>query len=398
MNGTKIFRIRLFPIFFKKSTVNFGVRKSLSINGILTEVVWFLMKAVILHGGFGTKLRPLTHTGPKQLIPVANKPISQYVLEDLRNSRISEIAMIIGGVNSERVKEHYQDGAKFDVKIQYIQQDEPKGIAHAVNLCKEYIKDNPFIVYLGDNLLKGGIKNYAEAFKRLNYDAMILLCQVKNPQRFGVAKFDKNGKLAQLTEKPKEPPSNYALTGIYFFKPVIFDMIKQLKPSWRGELEITEAIQLLLEKGYKVGYEIVQGWWKDTGTPEDILEANRLVLDEMKPEAKGKIENVASIQGRVSIGEKTTIKENALIRGPAIIGENTTIEGGVYIGPYTSIGNNCTIKGGEIENSIIMDNCLIDIKERITDSLIAAHSKITLNNVTPHGKKFIIGERTCIEL
>ena len=356
------------------------------------------MKGVILHGGFGTKLRPLTHTGPKQLIPVANKPISQYVLEDLRNSGITEIAIIIGGINSEKVKEHYQDGAKFVVKIQYIQQDEPKGIAHAVNLCKEYINDDPFIVYLGDNLLKGGIKNHTEAFKKSNYDAMILLCQVKNPQRFGVAKFDKNGKLTQLIEKPKEPPSNYALTGIYFFKPVIFDMIKQLKPSWRGELEITDAIQMLLEKGYNVGYQTVQDWWKDTGTPEDLLEANRLILDELKPEIKGKTENDTSIQGRVAIGQNSIVKEKALIRGPTIIGENTTIESNVYIGPYTSIGNNCTIEKGEIENSIIMDNCTININDRITDSIIAPYSKITSNTNTPHGKKFILGERTHIEL
>ena len=356
------------------------------------------MKGVILHGGYGTKLRPLTHTGPKQLIPVANKPISQYVLEDLRNSSIREIAIVLGGIHPEKVKEHYGNGQKLGVKTQYIRQDEPKGIAHAVSLCEEYVNNEPFIVYLGDNLIKGGIKHFVRKFEKSTYDTMILLCKVKKPQQFGVAKFDENGKLIQLIEKPKEPPSNYALTGIYFFKPVIFKMIKQLKPSWRGELEITEAIQLLLENGYNVGYEIVQDWWKDTGTPEDILEANRLVLDELKLEIKGKIKNDSSIQGRVTIGKNTTIKENALIRGPTIIGENTTIEPNVYIGPYTSIGNNCAIKRGEIENSIIMDNCTININDRITDSLIAPYSKITSNNNTPHGKKFVIGERTYIEL
>jgi glucose-1-phosphate thymidylyltransferase len=356
------------------------------------------MKGVVLHGGFGTKLRPLTHTGPKQLIPVANKPVSQYVVEDLRNSGVIEIALILGGVNSEKVKEYYQNGAKFDVKIQYLQQDEPKGIAHAVGLCREYVGNSPFVVYLGDNLLKGGIKNHAEVFKKSNYDAMVLLCKVKNPQRFGVAKFDKNGKLTQLIEKPKEPPSNYALTGIYFFKPIIFDVIKQLKPSWRGELEITDAIQKLLEKGHNVGYETVQDWWKDTGTPEDLLEANRLVLDELKPEIKAKPENYSSIQGRVTIGNNSTIREKSIIRGPSIIGENTTIAPNVYVGPYTSIGNNCTIKMGEIENSIIMDNCTININERIIDSIIAPYSKITSNTDTPHGKKFILGERTYIEL
>lgn len=228
---------------------------------------------------------------------------------------------------------------------------------------------------------------------------MVLLCKVKNPQRFGVAKFDQNGKLLHLIEKPKQPPSNYALTGIYFFKPIIFEMLKKLKPSWRGELEITEAIQLLLKKGCNVGYQIVRDWWKDTGTPEDILEANRLVLDELKPEIKGKNENDSSIQGRVTIGKNSIIKEKALIRGPAIIGENTTIEPNVYVGPYTSIGNNCTIKRGEIENSIIMGHCLIDVDERIIDSLIAPHSKIlSSGDNTPSGKRFILGERSHVEL
>jgi glucose-1-phosphate thymidylyltransferase len=227
---------------------------------------------------------------------------------------------------------------------------------------------------------------------------LVLLSQVENPQRFGVAEIDKKGKLIKLVEKPKEPPSNYALTGIYFFQPVIFKMIEKLKPSARGELEITDAIQLLLEHRHNVGYQIVQGWWKDTGTPEDILEANRLVLDELKPETQGRIENHASVQGRVATAKGSTIKQCALVRGPVVIGQNTTIEPNVYIGPYTSIGNDCTIKKGEIENSIIMDNCTIDVEERITESIIGPHSEITTNKTKPHGKKFILGERTCIEL
>jgi len=357
------------------------------------------MKGIILHGGYGTRLRPLTHTGPKQLIPVANKPISQYVLENLLEAGVMEIAIVLGDIYPEKVKEYYGDGTAFGAKISYIYQGEPRGIAHAIGLCKEYIGDEPSVVYLGDNLLKGGIKDYAESFKTSNHEAMILLCEVENPQRFGVAKLNKKGKLTGLVEKPKQPPSNYALTGIYFLKPIIFEMIEKLKPSWRGELEITEAIQLLIENGYNVGYQFVKGWWKDTGAPEDILEANRLVLDELKPEIKGTIEDNSSIQGRVSIGENTLIKQGALIRGPAIIGENSTIENDVYIGPYTSIGNNATIKRGEIENSIIMDDCLIDVNERITDSLIAPHSKIISSDSNkPHGRRFILGERSHVEL
>jgi glucose-1-phosphate thymidylyltransferase len=357
------------------------------------------MKGIILHGGYGTRLRPLTHTGPKQLIPVANKPISQHALEDLVEAEIKEIAIVLGNTYPEKVKEYYGDGSKYGAKITYINQGEPKGIAHAIGLCEQYIKNESFIVYLGDNLIKGGIKDFAETFKTSNHDAMILLCEVETPQRFGVAKFDEKRKLTALVEKPKQPPSNYALTGIYFFKPIILEMIRKLKPSWRGELEITEAIQLLLENGYDVGYQIVKGWWKDTGAPEDILEANRLILDEIKPEIRSKIENPAAIQGRVSIGENTTIKQGAIIRGPTIIGNNTTIENDVYIGPYTSIGNNTTIKRGEIENSIIMDTCHIDIDDRITDSLIGPNSTITSNrNNKPKARRFLIGEQSQITL
>jgi len=357
------------------------------------------LRGVILHGGAGTRLRPLTHTGPKQLIPVANKPISQYVLEDMLESDIKEITIVLGNTYPEKVREHYGDGNRFNAKITYMHQGEPKGIAHAVNLCRKLMEDSSFVVYLGDNVLKGGIKKFVDLFSNSSFDAMILLCEVKEPQRFGVAEFDENNRLIRLIEKPKIPPSNYALTGIYFFKPLIFEMIKELKPSWRGELEITDAIQLLLSKGYNVGYDFVTGWWKDTGTPEDILEANRLILDDLKPEVKGKVEDDSSVQGRVSIGKDSVIKKGSLVRGPAIIGVSTTIEKGVYIGPYTSIGNHITIRRGEIENSIIMDNCIIDVEERIVDSLISPDSKITSNDKNkPKGRRFILGEKSQVEL
>lgn len=357
------------------------------------------MKGIILHGGYGTRLRPLTHTGPKQLIPVANKPISQHVLEDLVKAGVKETVIVLGDICPEKVKEYYGDGSTFGAKLSYIYQGQPKGIAQAIGLCREYVDDGPFIVYLGDNLLNGDIRNFAKSFKTSNCDAMILLSEVRNPKHFGVAKFDEKGKLTGLVEKPKQPPSKYALTGIYFFKPIIFEMINQLKPSRRGELEITEAIQLLLENRYKVSYRVVKGWWKDTGTPEDILEANRLLLDELKPQRKGTIENSNSTQGRVSIGENSIIKQGALIRGPTIIGENTVIEANVYIGPYTSVGNSVKISRGEIENSVIMDNCLIDVNERIIDSLIAPYSKIvSTGNNKPRGIRFILGERSQVEL
>jgi len=365
----------------------------LKVNGDTT------MKGVILHGGAGTRLRPLTQTGPKQLIPIANKPISQYVLEDLMNSGILDIAIILGNTYPEKVKEYYGNGSSFNTKLTYIFQGEPEGIAHAIGLCKEYVAEESFVAYLGDNLLKGGIQKNVQHFEKSDRDAMILLCKVKEPQRFGVAEFDENNKLIRLVEKPKVPPSNYVLTGIYLFTPVIFDMIEKLKPSWRGELEITEAIQLLLNEGYNVGYDFVRGWWKDTGMPEDILEANRLVLDGIRPEIKGEVEDEKSIQGRVSIDENTIIEKGAVVRGPAIIGSNVTIKSNVYVGPYTSIASNVAFKRGEIENSIVMDNCIIDVDERIVDSLIGPYTKISSNNENrPKGRKFILGERSCLEL
>jgi len=322
-----------------------------------------------------------------------------YVLEDLKNSGVKDIAIILGDIYPEKVKEYYGDGGKFGVNLTYIHQGEPKGIAHAVSLCEKYVEDQDFIVYLGDNLLKGGIRKFVKKFAASNYDVMILLCEVEKPQLFGVAKFDENKKLVGLVEKPKIPPSPYALTGIYFFRSVIFDMIRKLKPSWRGELEITEAIHLLLVNGYNVGYHVVSGWWKDTGTPEDILEANRLVLDELEAEIKGDVKNQSSIQGRVTIGSNSVVKSAALVRGPVIIGENSVIEGKVYIGPYTSIGNNVTIKRGEIENSIVMDGCFIDVNERITASIIGPYTEITSDAESkPRGRRFILGEASKIVL
>lgn len=355
------------------------------------------MKGVILHGGHGTRLRPLTHTGPKQLIPVANKPISQYVLEDLKTAGVKEVAFIVGGIMPDKVKDYYGDGTKFAVRAKYVEQDKPGGIAHAVGLTEDFVGKSSFIVYLGDNLLKGGISRIAKEFEQDKYDAMVLLTKVDHPQQFGVAEFDKQGKLVMLVEKPKEPPSNYALTGIYFLTPLIFKMIRKLKPSWRGELEITEALQLMLQEGHNVGYRIVEGWWKDTGTVEDILEANILVLDEMEPKVEANVDGIC-LQGRVSVGKNAEIKEGAIIRGPTIIGENARIDSGVYIGPYTSVGKNTHFKKGEIENSIIMENCIIEINTKIIDSIIGAGTEITTNQKGPKGHKLIVGENSRITL
>jgi len=353
------------------------------------------LKGIILHGGHGTRLRPLTHTGPKQLIPIANKPISQYVLESLHDAGISDIAIVLGNIFPEKAKEYYGDGSRFGVRITYIYQGEPLGIAHAIGLCKDFVGSARFVVHLGDDLIRGGMQSFVEKFENSDYDGMVLLCKVDNPQRFGIAHFNEKGKLVKLIEKPKKPPSNYALAGVYFLTPFIFSIIGNLKPSWRGELEITEALQGLLDHGKKLHYRFIDGWWKDTGTPEDVLESNRLILDGLKPEIKGKIEDSTSIQGRVSVGENSVVKRDAVVRGPVVIGNNSIIDEKAYIGPYTSIGNNVIIKSGEIENSIVMDNCYVEVEGRIIESLIGPYSTIVSNSEgKPKGYRFIIGERS----
>lgn len=357
------------------------------------------MKGVILHGGKGTRLRPLTHTGPKQLIPIANKPMSQYALEDLKDAGITDIAIVLGDIAPEKVVEYYGDGSKFDVKITHIPQGEPRGIAHAVGLAREFVGADSFVVYLGDNLIKGGIRDSVERFTDSKAAAHIALCHVKNPEAFGVAEIDKNGKVVRLTEKPKDPPSDLALVGIYMFRPKIFDAIDGLKPSWRGEFEITDALQRLLDMGFEVSSHVVSGWWKDTGLPEDILEANHLVLSDLKSYNKGKLEDGVTATGKIAIAEGTVIKSKSVLRGPLIIGADCEIGPATYVGPYTSIGDKVTIKGGEVENSIILNDATIECNKRIVDSLVGRGSRIVSNDVDlPKGYRLIIGENTFVSI
>ena len=311
------------------------------------------MKGIILHGGHGTRLRPLTHTGPKQLLPIANKPMSEYCLDAIRDCGISDIAIIIGGTGSNKVKEYYGDGSKFNVRITYIEQESPKGIAHAINLCKEFIGDEKFLVFLGDNIIQKSINNIARKFESSDNDALILLCEVENPERFGIADV-KDNKITKIMEKPKDPPTNFAVTGIYFLTPKIFDIFARLKPSWRNELEITDALQILLEEKNKIAFEMITDYWKDTGTPQDIIHANMVILKKMTPYFKGKKANDVIIKGNVMVGDETIIGSGVEIEGPAIIGNNCVIDADSRIGPNTSIGNNSKIRKCNIENSIIM--------------------------------------------
>lgn len=354
------------------------------------------MKGIILHGGHGTRLRPLTHTGPKQLLPIANKPMSQYALDDLKKAGVKDIAIIIGDVYPEKVKEYYGDGSKFGVNITYVYQDKPKGISHAIRLCKDFIGSEKFIVYLGDNVLRKNLIDYTKKFSSSNSDAMILLCEVDEPQRFGIAELD-GTKIKKIMEKPKDPPSNLAVIGIYFLTPKIFDIIDKLKPSWRGELEITEALQLLMDDGYSIEYDTVTGWWKDTGTPEDIIHANKLVLDSIGTENQFLIDDDSTINNGIVIGKNTEISRDSFVTGPIIIGKNCKIGPAVRIGPYVSVGDNCILKNCNIENSIIMDDCKISAKTDLSDSIIAHASEIE-DHITPKKQQFLIGERSHLRI
>jgi glucose-1-phosphate thymidylyltransferase len=355
------------------------------------------MKGVILHGGHGTRLRPLTHTGPKQLLPIANKPMSEYCLESLKSAGVSEIAIIVGGTAYHKVQEHYGDGTKFGVRITYVHQDAPKGISHAIKLCQDFIKNEKFIVFLGDNILRKKITDFAQEFEKSDSDATVLLCEVDNPTQFGIADINSDGSIKKIMEKPKNPPTNLAVTGIYFLTPKIFEIIDRLKPSWRGELEITDALQMLLEEGNKITYHKVTDYWKDTGTPNDIIHANKVILDNMEPYFYGKKEEGCLVEGKVMIGKNSLIKSGATVRGPVIIGDDCIINSNTIIGPNTSIGNNTVLSGCSIENSIVMAGCKIDSKTRIKDSIIAYNSEIVSNN-SEEGKVFLLGEGTRIFL
>ena len=352
------------------------------------------MKGIILHGGHGTRLRPLTHTGPKQLLPIANKPMSQYCVESLNDAGITEIAIIIGGVGSDKVKEFYGDGGNFGVKFTYFQQDYPKGISHAINLCKEFIGNEKFVVFLGDNIIQKSIKEYVNEFKKSDSTASLLLCEVSNPSSFGIAELNDN-EIVKIVEKPKEPKSNLAVTGIYFLTPLIFEIIKNLKPSWRNELEITDALDQMLEKNYKIIYHMITDYWKDTGTPDDVLHANKEILDKMKGDFRGQKIGTPSVSIDATIGKGSIIKGDSKISESVIIGENCIIDN-AHIGPHSSIGDNSTVNLSKIENSIIMENCKIEGKISITDSIIAKNSNI--NSKNNEKKIFLLGEGTKITL
>jgi glucose-1-phosphate thymidylyltransferase len=351
------------------------------------------VKGLILSGGKGTRLRPLTFTRAKQLVPVANKPVLFYGIEAIVEAGIKEIGIIVGDTKDE-IREAVGDGSHWNAKVTYIEQDAPLGLAHAVLTAEKYLQNDPFVMYLGDNLILNGIKSLVDEFRKGNANSQILLAKVPNPQQFGVAELV-NGKVVKLVEKPKEPKSDLALVGVYMFDRTIFDAARRIQPSWRNELEITDAIQNLIDSGYKVNPHIVQGWWKDTGKLEDMLEANRMVLDRIEHHLDGYIDSNSQIFHKVIISKGAQVIRST-IRGPAIIGENTQIIDS-YIGPFTSIQHNSVIRHAEIEHSIILEKALIEeIDGRIEDSLVGRFVQVIKSSLKPKAYRLVLGDQSVV--
>ncbi len=354
------------------------------------------MKALVLSGGEGTRLRPITYSFAKQLIPVANKPILFYVLEDIANAGIKEVGIIVGETR-EAIKEAVKDGNQWGLNVTYILQKEPLGLAHAVKIAENFICDEPFVMYLGDNILRSGIKNFVNEYGNSNEDFVILLNEVEHPEQFGVAVLDEKGRVEKLVEKPGHFISNKALVGIYILNHKIFQAVKAISPSWRGELEITDAIQYVIDNNGEVEAFLIDDWWKDTGKKGDVLEANRLILDNLNGIIKGICDSRSKISGRVNIAKNTFIK-NSVIEGPVIIAEDCLIEDS-YLGPYTSIGAGVQIINSEVEQSIVMENTFIsNIAGRIGNSLIGREVRINNRQERPDIHELLLGDQSRIEI
>lgn len=352
------------------------------------------MKGLILSGGKGTRLRPLTYTSAKQLVPVANKPVLFFGIESIVAAGITDIGIIVGDT-AEEIRAAVGDGSQFGAKVTYIQQDAPRGLAHAVMIAEDFLRQDSFVMYLGDNLIAGGITSLVEEYKSLGCNAQILLAEVANPQQFGVAELhDDGGRVKKLVEKPKEPKSNLALVGVYMFDSKIFESVHRIKPSARGELEITDAIQDLIDRGLEVHPHKVRGWWKDTGKLEDMLEANRIVLETLDvSRSASHVGEGSTIEGRVSMGEGVEIIDS-LVRGPVVLGAGTRLEN-AFVGPYTSIGDGCTLSRCEIENSIVLSGSEVsDIPMRIDGSLVGRNVRIKKTDFKPKALRFMLGDNS----
>jgi glucose-1-phosphate thymidylyltransferase len=353
------------------------------------------LRGLILSGGAGTRLRPITHTSAKQLVPVANKPVLFYGIEALVAAGIKEIGIIIAPETGDEIRAAVGDGSAFGARITYIQQPEPKGLAHALLTAEEYLEDGPFVMYLGDNLLRDGITDLVERFRSDEPDALILLTRVPDPWHYGVAELD-GGTVVRLVEKPKDPPSDMALVGVYMFGSRIFDAAKAIEPSGRGELEITDAIQWLITTGHRVRTELLTGWWIDTGKLTPLLEANRLLLEKIHTRIDGTVDGESSLDGRVVVAEGAEIV-NSTIRGPVAIGRDTRIVDS-FVGPFTAIGNGCEVVHSEIEHSVVMDGSKILQIPRLEDSLIGREALVERTSRRPRALRLMIGDHCQIDV
>ena len=353
------------------------------------------MKGLILSGGKGTRLRPLTHTAAKQLVPVANKPILFYVIENLARAGVMDLGLIISPETGDSVRQAVGDGSPWGVKITYLLQEAPGGLAHAVQTAQTFLMDSPFVMYLGDNLIGRGIEPFLQRFRQESLEALVLLKEVDDPSQFGIAELDGQGRLIRLVEKPQSPPSNLALVGVYFFTPAIHEVIATLKPSWRGELEITDAIQGLLAQGRRVGWERLEAWWLDTGKKDDLLTANTLVLDEWsRREILGEVDEKSQILGRVSLAPGSRIL-NSTVRGPAAIGARCLIENS-FIGPFTSIGDDSKVMDSAIEHSVLLSGVTISQVDRLEDSLIGQRARVARHD-RHRSLQLLLGDDSVVE-
>ncbi|HOC16627.1 MAG TPA: glucose-1-phosphate thymidylyltransferase [Vicinamibacterales bacterium] len=349
------------------------------------------MKGLILSGGKGTRLRPLTYTSAKQLVPVANKPVLFYGIEAMAEAGIREVGIVVGDTAPE-IEAAVADGSRWGLRVTYIPQDAPRGLAHAVLISEGFLGGEPFVMYLGDNLLNKGIGPFVRQFEAERPAAQILLARVSDPQMFGVAELE-GGRVVRLVEKPREPKSDYALVGVYMFGPEIFTSVRRIRPSWRSELEITDAIQDLIDRGLEVRPHVVDGWWKDTGKLEDLLEANRLILDTLERRIEGEVDEASRIEGKVVVEPGAAI-ERSVVRGPVVIGSGARIAQ-AYIGPFTSIMNDVQVRDAEIEHSIVLEGSEIcGLASRIEDSLIGKNVRIYRMPVKPSAYRFMLGDNS----
>ena len=354
------------------------------------------MKALVLSGGSGTRLRPITHTSAKQLVPVANKPVLFYGLEDIAAAGVTDVGIVVGDT-APAIEAAVGDGSRLGIKVTYIRQDAPLGLAHAVLVARDVLGDDDFVMYLGDNFIVGGITALVEEFAATRPEAQIMLARVSDPRSFGVAELDAlTGQVKGLQEKPREPKSDLALVGVYLFTPAIHEAVASLKPSWRGELEITEAIQWLLDNGRTVKSTTISGYWKDTGNVADMLEVNRLVLESLEPRLDGAVSEDSEIIGRVVVEAGATVTGSRIV-GPAVIGPGSTISGS-YVGPFTAIDADCSVTDSEIEYSIVLSNASISGVRRIEASLIGHYAEVTPAARVPRAHRLVLGDHSKVQI